>query len=325
MNASDGEARRAAWSDYWSRGALHSCVGSYAGNYGGAIATYWRTVFATLPRGARVLDVGTGNGPLPRLLLDARPDDSDLHVDAIDLAALAPRWAAQPAYAARVRFHPGVATEHLPFAAAAFDLVTSQFGFEYAERGPALAECLRVLAPSGQLALVMHHADSRLAHVARTEDAHAGRLLAADGLLAATAGVAQWIAIARSGGDPSAEPAAARDRDLYNRAQRALESAVAGSDVPDLLVDARDRAQRLLAAVGPDPAPAREAIAAWRTALERGRLRSRELVSCALDAAAIDAMVAALRAARPGAAIGVQPVTQAEGLLGWGLWMRAPA
>ena len=145
MNASDGEARRAAWSDYWSRGALHSCVGSYAGNYGGAIATYWRTVFATLPRGARVLDVGTGNGPLPRLLLDARPDDSDLHVDAIDLAALAPRWAAQPAYAARVRFHPGVATEHLPFAAAAFDLVTSQFGFEYAERGPALAECLRVL------------------------------------------------------------------------------------------------------------------------------------------------------------------------------------
>ena len=42
MSLPDESARRAAWSAYWATGGLHSCVGSFGGNYGGAIGGFWR-------------------------------------------------------------------------------------------------------------------------------------------------------------------------------------------------------------------------------------------------------------------------------------------
>ena len=58
-------ARRAqAWSDYWAGGALHSCAGSYAGNYGGAIAAFWREIFADLPADATVTTPAVARGSL---------------------------------------------------------------------------------------------------------------------------------------------------------------------------------------------------------------------------------------------------------------------
>ena len=190
------DERGKAWSRYWSSGRLHSCTGSYAGNYDGAIGRFWRSLAADLAPNACVLDLATGNGPLPLLLWEARGDA--LQVDAVDLAAVAPDWYRADRHG-RIHFHSGVRMEALPFADGSFDCVVSQFGFEYAERGPALAECLRVMRPDARLALVMHHHDSVLVRVGREELAHHGRLLATDGLLAAAIAALPWIAQARSG------------------------------------------------------------------------------------------------------------------------------
>lgn len=314
---SDAAARRAAWSAYWQAGALHSCVGSWSGNYGGAIAAFWSRSFAALANGARVLDLATGNGPLPQLLLQQRPDDAALRIDAVDAAALAPAWYradAQP----RLRFHQGVAMEALPFADGSFDLVTSQYGFEYADRAPALAELLRVLAPRGRVALVMHHAGSVLVEVARSELRHQARLLADDGLLAAAAAVVPWFALARAGGNPGADPAAGRARAAYNAAQQALSTAIAGEHAPDLLVDVRDAVHRLVAATGADPAPTLAALADWRAALGNAALRSRELVACALHPGDVADLRDAIVTAR-GGGVTVAELGQEEGVLGWSL------
>lgn len=310
--------RRKAWSAYWSAGPLHSCAGSFADNYEGPIAAFWREVFSALAPGARVLDLATGNGALPLLLWNQRRDDATLHIDAVDLASLAPRWHA-PSTHPNIVFHPGVAMEALPFEAASFDLVTSQFGFEYAAREAALAEVLRVARPGGGIALVMHHAGSVLCEVARHEVAHARRLLAADGLLARARAVLPWFARARAGQPPVGVAAADHDRAAYNAALQALAAEAAAAAVPDLLLEAREHVHRQVAGVGADPAPALQDLANYAEALDAAALRSEELIAHALDEAGVQAMAARIAAARPGARIDIAPLAQAEGLLGWSL------
>lgn len=317
--AADPSARRAAWSAYWATGGLHSCVGSFDGNYSGAIGDFWRGVFTDLPEGPlRALDLATGNGALPRLLFEHRGGQPGLEVDAVDLARLAPTWL-DPDRHAGLRFHAGVAMEKLPFADASFDLAASQYGFEYASRDAALAEALRVLKPGGRLALVMHHADSVLVRVGRSELHNQALLLAPDGLLAAAAAVLPWIAKARAGQDPSGEPEALRARTAYNASVQALAASIAGSQAPDLLLETRDRVNRLLAGTGPDPAPVLAALANYREGLVAAGLRTGELIEHALDATQLAALVASVQAARPSGKVHVVPVAQAEGLLGWGL------
>ncbi|HLS84574.1 MAG TPA: class I SAM-dependent methyltransferase [Arenimonas sp.] len=318
MPNSRDDARRAAWSAYWATGGLHSCVGSLDEAYSGAIGTFWQTLFAALPATPlRALDLATGNGAIPRLLWQQR-QGRELQIDAVDLAELAPAWH-EPAVHTGIRFHAGVDMEALPFAPATFDLVCSQFGFEYARREPALAEALRVLRPDGRLALVMHHADSVLVAVARAELANQALLAAPDGLLACAEQALPWIAMANRGEDPGRFPAALSARSRYNLAARALDQAAAASPAPDLLLQAREQVGRLLASAGQDPAPALQALQQYRQALEAARLRTAELVGHALDAAQVQALIAALRQARPTAAIACEPLAQAEGLLAWGL------
>ena len=156
----DADARRIAWSQYWSAGGLHSCPGSFAGNYAGAIADFWQTALADLTPGTRVLDLATGNGALPQLLLQRYGDE--VQVDAVDAAQLAPTWF-DPSRHPGVRFHSGVMIEALSFEDASFDCVVSQYGIEYAMRPDACQQALRVLRPQGRLALVMHHTGSVLA------------------------------------------------------------------------------------------------------------------------------------------------------------------
>src|SRR3546814_5678640 len=92
-------------------------------------------------------------------------------IDAIDLAQVAPAWvSSQPAPCRQaLHFHSGVFAEALPFDDNSFDLVTSQYGIEYCDDVRTTPEVARVLAPDGRVALLLHHADSRLAQVAREE------------------------------------------------------------------------------------------------------------------------------------------------------------
>lgn len=285
------EARTASWTRYWSSGALHSCAGSFAGNYDGAIADFWRDAFSGLTGATRVLDVATGNGPLPRMLLglDGCPD-SGCRIDAIDLAQLSPQWV--PGLPAdkrnRLALHSGVMAESLPFDAASFDLVISQYGIEYADPDKAFVEAARVLKPGGRLRLVMHHAESVLVNKGRVEVGQSESVLGVSGLVDSAARLLPWLALANSASGRSqlqGNTAANADRAEFNLMQQQLQSAIdAAGDDADLLLLARDQVQLILSmATSQGLQAAQNALQEMRDIYQGHLLRLRELCSHALD------------------------------------------
>jgi ubiquinone/menaquinone biosynthesis C-methylase UbiE len=68
---------------------------------------------------------------------------------------------------AGIRFHGGVATERLPFAAESFDAVSGHYALEYGNVPAALAEIFRVLKPDSDAQFILHHNESVLLGSAR--------------------------------------------------------------------------------------------------------------------------------------------------------------
>lgn len=310
-------ARQAVWARHWAGGAAHSCAGSYGATYGGAVAAFWRGVCDRTPAPARALDIATGSGAIPRLWLGFRAGDA---WDAVDLAPDAPAWMQKAGPA--LRFHGGVLAEALPFPDARFDLVTSQYGLEYGDLARAVPELLRVRAPQGRVALVLHHAASRPVALAGIELAHLDWLAGPEGLLPACAGMLRPLAQARTpegrarlAGDAAAE--AARER--FNVAQDALAArAQAAPDGADVLAEVQDAVAGVLGqAVQAGEAPARAALAALQQQLADSRLRLQELCACALDRSAAEALASRLAAA--GLHPVLAPLHEGAHLMGWTL------
>lgn len=149
----------AAWSDFWEQ--------NRQGDSGGCLPEGWRGIDAAqqavwaefvrdLPRGARVLDIATGDGRVLRWMLKARPDLKAVGTDQAPDLPPAPKGA---------KLRAGVEMESLPFSVGRFAAVTSQFGFEYGDVGKTAAQIARVLAPGGRAGLLMHRGDGPiLAH-----------------------------------------------------------------------------------------------------------------------------------------------------------------
>lgn len=281
------DLRQAVWSRYWSHGVAHSCGGSYGNRYDGALARFWRSHFAALPAGARVLDIATGNGAVPRLMLDGAADT--VVCDAIDLAVLEPQWIAElaPQQRGRIRFHGQQAAESLPFAAGSFDLVTSQYGLEYTDLARSVPEILRVLRPGGKVCLLTHHADALPVKLARTELGHLAWLRAAAGLLETGYGMIEPMARAatEAGRASLANDAAANAlRARFNVLQTETTRLAAASDCPDVLGEVRMAlAEVLNLAGGQGASVAHAAFAQLVQQLDDSQVRLRELCDFALD------------------------------------------
>lgn len=292
------DARRVqAWSDYWSSGALHSCAGSFQGNYGGALRAFWERVFAASPVAPRLLDLCCGNAPLAQLWLEVAWPAGGGSLDAVDAAQVAPPWLAQLPLEARraIRVLAGVDAASLPFPPASFDLCTSQYGVEYV--GPAaLHEAWRVLRPGGRLAAVVHHHRSLPVRIARAELLEHEWLRDADGLLARAADMLEPMARSADAAGRAAlqhDADARRRRERYDTALRALVARAAAARWPDVLHEVHAALAGVLRAARESGAVAgQEALATLHAGLARAQLRQRELVDCACDAAGLQALLA---------------------------------
>lgn len=316
----DLTARRAAlWTQYWATGAAHS-LGQSPTTYGGEIARFWIDTFAALPASARLLDIATGNGPLPRLMLET-PGREDLRCDAVDLAQVAPGWwqSADASTRERVRFHPGCDAARLPFETASIDLVMSQWGLEYTDLVRSLPELLRVLKPGGRVALVVHHRGGQPVRLAEEELRHLDWLSAPDGPLASARRMVPLLALAATDAGRArlrADPQASAQRDAYNAWMDALDERAAGSICPDPLNEFADRVgEALTLARGGDEAAAAHVIDAVTQAQPDARLRLVELVEHALDEAGVRTLAA--RLTRGPFRLG--ELVAADTLLGWTL------
>jgi SAM-dependent methyltransferase len=179
------------WNQYWRFDRIASCFdGAGASNYDECVAAGWRSWFEALPKGARILDLCTGNGAAALIAAAAgRAGGKDFEIVAVDRAEIDP-----PAFVTRhaedyaaIRFVAATDVEALPFPDAGFDAVISQYGIEYADAERAIPEALRMILPGGSARLVVHAADGVVAAGSRAIVAEADLLLDEIGLPGAAA------------------------------------------------------------------------------------------------------------------------------------------
>jgi SAM-dependent methyltransferase len=167
----------AAWDRFWKYDRLASFgTGPALANYGPAIAAGWRTFFQSLPTGAKVLDIATGNGALAVIAVQANKSFS---VTGVDLADVKPAAFVSQAKRElkRIRFLARTPAEELPLPDTGFDAVVSQYGIEYSNMSRSVPEAVRVLAPAGRLRFACHAAEGTVAADTQKSIVDAGFLL----------------------------------------------------------------------------------------------------------------------------------------------------
>ncbi|MBD9367412.1 class I SAM-dependent methyltransferase [Xanthomonas sp. XNM01] len=284
------------WSGLWRSGVLHSCATGLDGNYAGAIADFWRAQFATLEHGDRVVDIGTGNGPLA-LLCKAECERRGIHAEihGVDLADIDPpaRMTSLESQYDGITFHPSTPAECLPFADGSVHLLVSQFGFEYAEQTAAIREAFRVAAVRSRIALMMHTRDSIVAETSERQLESTDYLLRQTPLWELALEMARVIGT-RTSPMPTPEQEAVRRRfnaagsDLIERASTASSKRMFETVI---------RAVRtaLMHAERGHWQEAQEQLLARRKSLEDEELRLRQMTRAALSTAQMDELRAVLR------------------------------
>ena len=154
------------WSQFWSRDSITTFVRPFAGNYDGEFADFWNAQFARLVDGARIVDLATGNGAIALLAQQYAVEHAKtFEVTGIDYAEIDP-GSMLAAHAdlrpllESIEFRGGVRIEATGLDDDSVELLTSQYGFEYADADAAVAEAWRVLEPGGRVALILHHDES---------------------------------------------------------------------------------------------------------------------------------------------------------------------
>jgi ubiquinone/menaquinone biosynthesis C-methylase UbiE len=160
-----GARDREAWTLFWTDAAQSRCAAGAPAIWQ-SLARHWSAFARSLPRGARVLDLGCGAGAVGRLLLGER---DDLRITGVDAARVPP--SALP----RMELLSETDMESLPFEDGSFAAVVSQFGFEYSKTQETATEVARVLAPGADLSFLVHHAQSA---IVRANREHMGAVIA---------------------------------------------------------------------------------------------------------------------------------------------------
>ena len=161
------------WSSFWRQGFITTFGAGKVGNYDGIVRKFWVDHFVDLPALSRILDIATGNGAIATLAAEiSEGHEKNFFVAATDLAEIHSELKANPLalrLRANIQFHSHTPCQRQPFEDNSFDLVTSQFGFEYSNVEETIREIRRVLTPGWIFIAICHHADSSLIEKSREE------------------------------------------------------------------------------------------------------------------------------------------------------------
>ena len=314
MSALPSDKRRGwHWSDYWRSGRTDvMTVQTATGPVAFDTEPVWAEWFQTFEAGAQLLDLATGNGQVAGYAAGvAAAGGKTFAITGVDYADVEAAAARMPA---DCRLLGGVALEKLPFAAAAFDGASSQFGIEYADTRAALQELGRVLRPGGRALMLIHHADSVITRQT------AEQIAAYDAVLGKSGAIrhARRTFTAHLKGAPAAVAEEALRAEVQQAVAR-LEPTVAFEPVR-YMVGYLDDLARGVASYEPNSALARLEVfeagnAAWRH-------RQQSQTQAALDEPGRDLFIQ--RAARAGLELTERSdLTDAGGqLIGWRVGLR---
>jgi len=309
------------WEAYYRRGGLVTCPTGPDSNYTLEARDVWVELFGSLPDGARIVDIGTGNGPIPLIARDvAAAAGRSFEIHGVDLAQIAPgRDVADGARLFEgIHFHPGTNAEQLPFESASVAVVSGQYVLEYTDVPRVLAEVHRVLAPGGRAQFVTHNRNSVVLQNARPNFRQFEVLFEETKLLRK---LRRFLDLERGGGERVR--AAARDLEFSMRAVETILSATSFSQ--PVLAMALDTTRQAIAARRSTPlARLGNRIDGVEHELRGALRRLQDLDRCALDADDV------ARYSQLASQAGLCPEEQApllhagQNLIGWRLNFRQP-
>lgn len=161
------------WSSYWQSGISGSFGINEPEWYTHVIKPYWKNLFDELARNSSILDIATGNGAVAFIASDCNRDkDSNFSICATDKARheLSPDSISSSSSEQQdIQFQFGTAIENLNFPDHSFDVVTSQFGIEYADTNKALRVLKPFLTKHAELVFIIHHKNSVISQQSRDE------------------------------------------------------------------------------------------------------------------------------------------------------------
>lgn len=150
----DGPDAASSWDSYWRSGDANMAWSAMDAGHP-AVQSFWDDFFAALSPASKspaMIDIACGNGAVVEHVL-AQLGTRELAITCVDVSAVAignisERFKQVEALICDAR--------QIPADSHSFDIVTSQFGVEYAGI-EAVVEAARLVAPGGRMALLMHH------------------------------------------------------------------------------------------------------------------------------------------------------------------------
>jgi SAM-dependent methyltransferase len=149
-----------AWGNFWQKGHSTTFGEYYADGYTkGYIADWWSTIVSQREEKAlNILEVGCGNASLVPCLLDLNIKGTYTGVDAAQVQ-LSEAVQKRGNHNLTLSLHSETGIEKFQ-STEQFDLIASVYGLEYSPLEQSLPLLKKLLAPDGQLTLLMHHAKS---------------------------------------------------------------------------------------------------------------------------------------------------------------------
>jgi len=149
-----------AWGIFWAKGHSTTFGEYYADGYTkGYIAKWWKDILAGRTTEAlNILEVGCGNASLLPGLLDLNITGTYTGVDAAEVQIPeAVEKRKNELLEITLKSQTGIESFTTT---QQFDVIASVYGLEYSPLNQSLPHLKKLLAPKGQLTLLMHHADS---------------------------------------------------------------------------------------------------------------------------------------------------------------------
>lgn len=302
----------AEWDSFWQRADKAAALAGTGSRQHPRIAAFW----ASLASGARprCVDLASGSGGMFACLPEALAPGGTAEWVALDISTAAVRDL--------MRRFPGVAglvadAANPPFEERSFDIVTSQYGVEYA--GPdAVVAAARLVAPGGRLALLVHSRPGRIYDECRASLDAIDRLKAARVFPLATSQLAAGFGAVQAGNPGGVERARRKLKPAFRALNQGLKrhgDAVASGLLARFRSDLAQIAERL-------PNYARSDVLGWLRNMQRElddyRTRMLAMTTAALELREIDAIAERLRAdgLRPDTDA-PRPLLDGSASLGW--------
>ncbi|AOE49052.1 class I SAM-dependent methyltransferase [Kangiella sediminilitoris] len=280
--------RKKNWSNYWKSNSIDSCSQGVKST-DSEIDTFWKDTAKSLNKDSQVLDLCTGRGDVVDKMISAQESaGKDIsHYTGVDLSEIPSELAMSrfKSHAQRVNLNYGTSVAALPYDDNKFDLVTSQFGIEYAVSKDSLIEIFRVLKNEGKLRLVIHHQNSILTKVAKEERSHIEYLIDESNFFDLAQKLIPVFAKLRNPANAeklNKDQEAISLRSLFNNASKGILDRAAKSNHPDALKEVLSFTEGLFRVAREQGVkPAKDELSKYIDELKQSKVRMQELIDCA--------------------------------------------